>query len=402
MENTKMIGRYAIQKPLSNTSYATIYLALDTVLNRNVRLNVFDPARLRRKSLRVALNNALQQAADLVHPHIAWIWDLGEDDGTFYAAERFVDGETLEKFLQMNQRMTWDQAYPVFRQVAQGLEFAHSHKVLHGDLSPANLILSPGLGAILMNFGLREVFYPNIEITRYSDQSDLGRLLLMMISGRVEIPEEPDMDELWPLSAPRFVADALKRALGLDPKGPFASIEEFATAISECASRPQPPLTPQQIQRLEAEEAHWREMQEKARQAEEEAVRREALDAARKEIDEQLQRAINENTRLEENQSASQEDQSQRNIPGEAVEQEPQTDTQPATGEITESSGQAPLQGDGVLSVEKSQDVSASKKVSGKKRRTVFWVVGIIVLILVLSAIIWGFLNGYWNTIFQL
>jgi serine/threonine protein kinase len=398
MEANKLLGRYAIEKPLISSEYASVYLATDTVVNRKVRLNVFDPKRIKKKSLRTALYQALQQAADLVHPHIAWVWDLGDEEGVIYAAERYIDGPTIKQVLQINQRMTWDEAYPVFRQAAQALEFAHTRKVLHGNLSPVNLILSPELGAVVLNFGLHEVFNPNSECTRYSDQADLARLLITMISSLTEFTEEPNLEEIWPLSAPMLVTGAIRRALCIDPAGPYASIEEFATVVSELASRPQPPLTPEQIQRMAADEARWRDAQEKARQAAEEAARQEALEAARKEINEQIQRAMDESTKLDQDQSEEAETPSEEN-PAEGAIQSSQETKQPAEDTRTESPDKETIE---TASAPQTEDTLASppKTATRKsKRRAVAWIIAILLVLLLVAAIIWAYLSGFLNII---
>ena len=99
MINLPYLGHYQIEAHLGSGRYTDVYRAIDTVRKRTVALKVFK-ANLSpgKQPLWQYLKHA-QGATDLDHPHIAWIWEIGEEKGIFFLVERFVNGPPLEKIL---------------------------------------------------------------------------------------------------------------------------------------------------------------------------------------------------------------------------------------------------------------------------------------------------------------
>jgi len=410
MDELKSIGRYHIEAPLFQSATSNGYRAKDTVLNRTVTLRVFKQELLKKSRTRSRLLESLQLAADLVHPHIIWVWDLGEIDGHIYSAERFIEGKNLDELLIVKQRKSWEQALPAFRQIAQAVQFAHQRDVIHGNIDPSSLVLSADLGAALSGFGLFQVFYPDQELTKFSDQAGLARLLISMVSGRADLPGEFDLEEFWPLSAPRLVIKALGRALGFTDEWQYPSVEEFASDVNRLAGLPQPTLSLEEIERLEEEETQWQKAREEARQAAEQAARQEALEAARREINEQIQL-----TRDNDSDEVEQ-------LSPEETDNEESPETQPSSFTSKETAGEsASIPGeDAMLAAENvetdSTDVQEDDEITqqietpelheipapqsnnvgslGNKRK-ILWIFLILLAILAVVAITWVILNGF-------
>ncbi|MEI7989064.1 MAG: serine/threonine-protein kinase, partial [Chloroflexota bacterium] len=157
MEAFKQLGRYQIEEHLGSGSYAAVYRALDTVLERIVALKVLKPALVADES---AFSRFVQEAkvmAKLTHPRIAWVWDLGEADGRFFIAMRYVDGPSLEKVITQRGALPWQDAIQLIEQAAEALDFAHAKGFIHRDIKPQNILVSAEEGAVLTDFGLVKI-----------------------------------------------------------------------------------------------------------------------------------------------------------------------------------------------------------------------------------------------------
>ncbi len=416
---------------LRTTQQADIYRGVDTVVKRTVILRVFKPDGLKDQRIRSQLVQSLQRLAELVHPHIAWVWDIGEETGRIFSAERFVEGALLEDILRDERRLPWEKAYSIFRQTAQALEFAHERSVFHGDLTPNQITISPEHGAVVEGFGLHQVF-AEAPINRQSDQQALARLLIRMVSGpvpdsaeeyfRAEKNLRADAPFLanWPLGIPRLIEEPLRRALGLHPAGPYVSMNEFVIAILEKASQPQPALSAEEIAFLQAEEDALQAAREADRKAAEEAVRQLALEDARREINEQFQKGIEERVFLDEAQSEA--GQAQTDGPVRLLDEVfvPETGTetvsQPkvfsaatdlSTQSTADEKAEQTLSEQALPEVEvASQDtieptppsapatVHPSPQKKRSRRRVLTWLL-LILIILLISGLVWATLNGY-------
>jgi len=150
----EQFGPYRILEPLGSGGMGQVYLAEDTRLGRRVALKV-----LPETADRVALERLLREAratAALQHPNIATLLDVGEGDVPYLVLER-IDGETLHDRL-LRGPLSWQQALEAGAQVASALGHAHGMGVLHRDIKPGNIMLSPTRGAVLLDFGLVQHF----------------------------------------------------------------------------------------------------------------------------------------------------------------------------------------------------------------------------------------------------
>jgi len=147
------VGRYLIRSRLGAGGMAEVYLADDTELQRPVALKVLPPetmadARAQRRLLREA-----RAAASLDHPHIASVYEIGEDQGRRFIAMQFVEGEPLDVRLRRTS-LTPDKAIAIAADVADALAAAHGRGITHRDIKPSNIIITPAGRAIVLDFGL--------------------------------------------------------------------------------------------------------------------------------------------------------------------------------------------------------------------------------------------------------
>jgi eukaryotic-like serine/threonine-protein kinase len=146
------LGPYEIQSPLGAGGMGEVYRARDTRLERTVALKILpaqfssDPVRKQR------FEREAKTISSLNHPHICVLYDVGHQDGMDYLVMECVEGETLAKRLE-KAPLPLDQVLKYGAQIADGLDKAHRSGVVHRDLKPGNIMLTP-TGAKLLDFGL--------------------------------------------------------------------------------------------------------------------------------------------------------------------------------------------------------------------------------------------------------
>jgi eukaryotic-like serine/threonine-protein kinase len=146
------LGPYEIQSPLGTGGMGEVYRARDTRLERTVAVKILpaqfscDPVRKQR------FEREAKTISSLNHPHICVLYDVGHQDGMDYLVMECVEGETLVKRLDKGP-LPLDQVLKYGAQIADGLDKAHRSGVVHRDLKPGNIMLTPA-GAKLLDFGL--------------------------------------------------------------------------------------------------------------------------------------------------------------------------------------------------------------------------------------------------------
>ncbi len=152
-----MIGRtlshYKVLEKIGEGGMGEVYLARDTKLDREVAVKVL-PATFSENRERLArFEREARLLASLNHPNIAAIHELEESDGVHFLALEYVPGETLAERIKRGP-IPIDEALPLFKQIAEGLEAAHEKGVIHRDLKPANIKVTPEGKVKVLDFGL--------------------------------------------------------------------------------------------------------------------------------------------------------------------------------------------------------------------------------------------------------
>ena len=165
--------RYAIEREIGSGGMATVYLAEDRRHGRPVAVKVLRPE----LALAVGQERFLREiriTAGLEHPHILTLIDSGSADGFLYYVMPFIQGETLRDRMDTEGQLPLDDALRISREVADALDFAHEHGVVHRDIKPDNILISGGHAAV-MDFG----------IARAADVSDASGAQRMTETGLV-------------------------------------------------------------------------------------------------------------------------------------------------------------------------------------------------------------------------
>ena len=150
----KINDRYQIIKTIGEGGMANVYLAYDTILNRNVAVKVLrgdlaNDDKFVRRFQREALSSS-----SLSHPNIVEIFDVGEDDGSYYIVMEYVEGKTLKQLIKKRGSLTLTEVIDIMGQLTDGMSHAHESFIVHRDIKPQNImILENGLIKIT-DFGI--------------------------------------------------------------------------------------------------------------------------------------------------------------------------------------------------------------------------------------------------------
>jgi serine/threonine-protein kinase len=147
-------GRYHVLSHLADGGMATVYVALDQRLDREVALKVMRPDLARDETFVSRFRREARSAAKLSHPNVVAVYDQGEDDGDMFLAMELVNGLTLRQVMQAEGPLTPRAALDILDPVLQALGAAHSAGLIHRDVKPENVILRDDGTVKVADFGL--------------------------------------------------------------------------------------------------------------------------------------------------------------------------------------------------------------------------------------------------------
>lgn len=153
------LGRYSIVEPLGSGGMGVVYRARDESLERAVAIKLLAPGVLMGDDARRQFRREALALAKLNHPRIAAVYDVGEQDGTDYIVMELVEGESLAVKLRAGALQV-KEATAIALQVAEALVEAHEHGVIHRDLKPGNVMITPKGNAKVLDFGLAKMLAP--------------------------------------------------------------------------------------------------------------------------------------------------------------------------------------------------------------------------------------------------
>ena len=151
-----MISHYRIIKQLGAGGMGEVYLAEDTKLNRKVAIKFLPLKSLQDEEAKRGLIREAQAAARLDHPNICIIHEEMEEDNHCFIVMQYVEGQTLYQRMQ-TKPLTLRESLDIVIQVADALAEAHSHGVIHRDIKPQNIIVTPSGQAKVLDFGLAKI-----------------------------------------------------------------------------------------------------------------------------------------------------------------------------------------------------------------------------------------------------
>jgi serine/threonine-protein kinase len=168
------LGPYRLARKLGEGGMGAVYLAEDTRDKRKVALKILprkhgqDPDFVKRFKRETELGTKLR------HAHIVGALEAGEDQGYHFYVMEYCEGEPLDRALQRENRFPVFRALEIVRQVAGALRYAHDHAVIHRDIKPGNIMLTPAGTARLLDLGLSKDLGANQTSFRTADGAIVG------------------------------------------------------------------------------------------------------------------------------------------------------------------------------------------------------------------------------------
>lgn len=269
MKGQKINDRYQIIKTIGEGGMANVYLAYDTILDRNVAVKVLrGDLATDEKFVRRFQREALS-ASSLSHPNIVEVYDVGEDNGLYYIVMEYIEGKHLKQLLKKRGSLTVREVVDIMMQITDGMSAAHDSYIIHRDIKPQNImILENGLIKIT-DFGIAmalnatqltqtnsvmgSVHYLPPEqacgktATIQSDVYSMGILMYELLTGSVpfkgdnaveialkhikeSIPYVTDIND----SIPTSVANIVKRATAKNLKNRYQDAREMHEDLKTC------------------------------------------------------------------------------------------------------------------------------------------------------------------------
>ncbi|MEG0138637.1 MAG: Stk1 family PASTA domain-containing Ser/Thr kinase [Bacilli bacterium] len=267
----KINDRYQIIRTIGEGGMANVYLAYDTILDRNVAVKILrgdlaDDEKFVRRFQREAI-----AASSLSHQNVVEMYDVGEDDGKYFIVMEYIEGRTLKSLIKRRGALSLPEVVDIMLQLTSGISCAHNSYIIHRDIKPQNVLILDDGRVKITDFGIamalnNELTQTNSVMgsvhylppeqangngsTNKSDIYSLGILMFELITGKlpfkgdnaVEIAikqmkeQIPSITRLNP-SIPQSVENVILKACAKNPKNRYDSAaamhEDIKTVLDE-------------------------------------------------------------------------------------------------------------------------------------------------------------------------
>ena len=288
---TRRFGRYEIDSEIGRGAMGIVYKARDPQIDRWVALKTI-PLHSQQTEMveefRKRFLNEAQAVGRLHHPGIVAVYDVGEDEQHHdpYIVLEYVAGEALNKLLSRDRRLPLARALQLAEEIAEALDYAHLQGVIHRDIKPGNILLTPEGHAKLADFGIAKVDLSHTTLPGKvlgtpaymapeqleggktdgrSDLFSLGVILYAMVTGRSPFRGDnssavchkvvnlnPPPPSAVNVDLPKELDPVVARALAKKPSKRYERGAEFAEAIRQLRERVAPALAPVSPEKVSA------------------------------------------------------------------------------------------------------------------------------------------------------
>ena len=269
IKGQKINDRYQIIRTIGEGGMANVYLAYDTILDRNVAVKILrgdlaGDEKFVRRFQREAI-----AASSLSHPNIVEMYDVGEDDGKYFIVMEYIEGTTLKSLIKRRGALTLSEVIDIMLQLTAGLACAHDSYIIHRDIKPQNVLILDDGRVKITDFGIAMAMNSN-ELTQTnsvmgsvhylppeqangngatikSDIYSLGILMYELLTGKlpfkgdnaVEIAIKhmkepiPSVCEINP-EIPQSVENIILRATAKNPKNRYENVRKMQEDLKTC------------------------------------------------------------------------------------------------------------------------------------------------------------------------
>ena len=152
-----LADRYEIIEQIGTGGMSDVYKAKCHKLNRYVAIKVMKSEFSQDKTFVSKFWAEAQSAAGLVNPNVVNVYDVGVENGIYYIVMELVEGITLKKYIEKRGKLPYKEAVSIAIQVANGMDAAHQHNIVHRDIKPQNIIISKEGKVKVTDFGIAKV-----------------------------------------------------------------------------------------------------------------------------------------------------------------------------------------------------------------------------------------------------
>ena len=262
-------NRYKIVKSIGEGGMANVYLAWDTILEREVAVKILRGDLSEDEKFIRRFQREANSASSLRHPNIVEMYDVGEDNGKYFIVMEYVDGRTLKNLIKKRGALNITESIDIMLQLTSGIACAHDSYIIHRDIKPQNVMILEDGRVKITDFGIAMALNNN-ELTQTnsvmgsvhylppeqasgsgstikSDIYSLGILMFELLTGKVpfkgdnavEIAIKHMKDQMPSVCSinntiPQSVENIILKACAKNPKNRYDSVSEMYEDLKTC------------------------------------------------------------------------------------------------------------------------------------------------------------------------
>ena len=303
------VANYRIEERIGQGGMGVVYRAVHPEINKTVAIKFLPPAFSKSDKFVARFKREAAAMAELVHPNIVQIQNMGSYQGLYYLIMEYIPGKTVAEILQDQGRIEWHGAIHISKQVLQALQVAHSQGMLHRDIKPGNILIADDGTVKVADFGLvkmmgigdevsinearsrlsisaisdarqdgvaltiegspigtfdymsPEQYRGDSDIDEHTDIYSFGMTLYKMLTGRLAraFAKPPS---IYDPSIPERLDEVCVKSLEEEPEGRYWNVDELLVALGEVEKD----IVPSESAKIEKEK---REEEEQRKRAEE-------------------------------------------------------------------------------------------------------------------------------------
>jgi len=270
---TLLNDRYHLLEILGSGGMAVVYKAQDRMLERMVAIKVLREKYSRDAAFRERFRQEAKAAANLSHPNIVTVHDFGYDEKRLFIVMEYIPGETLKTIIEREGRFEVDAAVPIIVQICAGVGYAHRAGLVHCDMKPHNVLVSPDRRVKVTDFGIAralssilpdertevvwgspQYFSPEqargLAPSPSSDVYGIGVIFYQMLTGRLPFKAANSTElarmhrDLQPVppselnaKIPEVINDILLKVLSKEPAARYRTADQLGRVLQSFTDR---------------------------------------------------------------------------------------------------------------------------------------------------------------------
>ena len=269
MKGQRINDRYQIIRSIGEGGMANVYLAHDTILDRNVAVKILRGNLAKDEKFIKKFQREANSAATILHPNVVEMYDVGKDDDNYFIVMEYIDGQTLKNLIKKRGALTLPEVIDIMMQLTSAIECAHDKYIIHRDIKPQNILMLDDGTVKVTDFGIATATNTN-ELTQTnsvmgsvhylppesangsgatirSDIYSLGILMFELLTGKVPFKGDnavevaikqlkepiPSITRINP-EIPQSVENIILKACAKNPKNRYKNVTEMRNDIENC------------------------------------------------------------------------------------------------------------------------------------------------------------------------